>query len=141
LEKELKLDPDSNPDPELITDQDSDPNLQIVSDPPDPDSDAQHCYKECVLKYNYHAFFLLYDLSQVQGYQVLFAPVSFVPEVFPLVTIWLHIHGSKKCKKNLPTGIGKTLFYEGNSFRVDRLHSVRVTGGCLRVNMLNGSTQ
>jgi hypothetical protein len=31
LEAELNLDPDSNPDPELITD--PDPNLQIISDP------------------------------------------------------------------------------------------------------------
>jgi hypothetical protein len=31
LETELKLDPDSNPDPELITDPDT--NLKIVSDP------------------------------------------------------------------------------------------------------------
>jgi hypothetical protein len=31
LETELNLDPDSNPDPELITD--PDPNLQIISDP------------------------------------------------------------------------------------------------------------
>jgi hypothetical protein len=36
LETELSLDPDSNPDPELITD--PDPNLQII-----PDPDAQHC--------------------------------------------------------------------------------------------------
>ncbi len=31
MEAELNLDPDSNPDPELITD--PDPNLQIISDP------------------------------------------------------------------------------------------------------------
>jgi hypothetical protein len=31
LEAELNLDPDSNPDPALITD--PDPNLQIISDP------------------------------------------------------------------------------------------------------------
>jgi hypothetical protein len=31
LETELNLDPDSNPDPELMTD--PDPNLQIISDP------------------------------------------------------------------------------------------------------------
>ncbi len=31
METELNLEPDSNPDPELITD--PDPNLQIISDP------------------------------------------------------------------------------------------------------------
>ncbi len=32
MKAELNLDPDSNPDPKLITDSDPDPNLRIISD-------------------------------------------------------------------------------------------------------------
>ncbi len=54
MEAELNLDPDSNPDPELITDPDT--NLQIISDPAGSGSgcttlDMTHDFKQILVKH------------------------------------------------------------------------------------------